>query len=87
MLKPIGDRILVKKITMESKTKSGIILNNQEENSEILKAKVIEVSDEVKNIKISDIVYFSKFKGVVIEEYMVLEVKDILAKEIANENN
>lgn len=87
MLKPIGDRILVKKIAMESKTKSGIILNNQEENSEILKAKVIEVSDEVKNIKISDIVYFSKFKGVVIEEYMVLEVKDILAKEIANENN
>lgn len=54
-------------------------------NDDLKKAKVIEVSSEIKNILKGDIVYFSKFKGENIKfefsEYIIVEYKDILAKE------
>lgn len=84
MLKPMGDRVLVIQLDYETKTKSGIILNNTTK-TEITKAKVVETSNDKENFKKDDIVYFSKYKGEVIKydekEYMLVEIKDILAKE------
>lgn len=50
MLKPIGERLLVKVIEYETKTKSGIILNDSATKQEITKARVIEISEDIKNI-------------------------------------
>ncbi|MBE2989139.1 co-chaperone GroES [Sneathia sp. DSM 16631] len=84
MLKPMGDRVLVIQLDYETKTKSGIILNDTTK-TEITKAKVVETSNDKENIKKDDIVYFSKYKGESIKydekEYMLVEIKDILAKE------
>lgn len=86
MIKPMGDRILVKKLESETKTKSGIILNDSSTEQEIYKAVVIEVSGDVSEIEKNEIVYFSKYKGENIkyneEEYIILQLKDVLAKEI-----
>lgn len=88
-LKPLGDRILVKVVAEIKKTKSGIILSDSSTKQDIYTAKVIEVSDEVKNILKDDTVIFSKFKGENIRidevEYIIIETKDILAKEKIDE--
>ena len=84
MLKPMGDRVLVIQLDYETKTKSGIILNDTTK-TEITKTKVVETNNDKENIKKDDIVYFSKYKGESIKydekEYMLVEIKDILAKE------
>lgn len=90
MIKAIGDRIIVLTLEMEKKTRSGIILSDTTTNQDVAKARVITVSDNItEKISIGDIVYFSKFKGESIKydevEYIVLETKDILAKEIISE--
>lgn len=88
-IKPLGNRVLVKKIKEVSTTKSGIILSDSSTKQDIFTAKVIEVSDEISNISEDDIVIFSKFKGENIrldeQEYIIIELKDILAKEKSNE--
>ena len=88
-LKPLGDRILVKVVAEITKTKIGIILSDSSTKQYIYTAKVIEVSDEVKNILKDDTVIFSKFKGENIRidevEYIIIETKDILAKEKIDE--
>ncbi|PID67064.1 MAG: co-chaperone GroES [Fusobacteriales bacterium] len=89
MIKPLGNRILVKVLEELNKTKSGIILKDSSTKSDIHEAVVIEISDEIKNINIDDKVYFSKFKGENLRidenEYIILELKDVLAKEIKGE--
>ena len=50
MLKPMGDRVLVIQLDYETKTKSGIILNDTTK-TEITKAKVVETSNDKENIK------------------------------------
>lgn len=86
MIKPLGERILVHIIEEKRTTKSGIILKDSSTKSDINKALVIAVSDEVKTILKEDKVYFSKFKGEIIkideEEYIILDLKDVLCKEI-----
>ncbi|VWL85702.1 co-chaperone GroES [Oceanivirga miroungae] len=86
MIKPLGKRVLLKKIEEVLKTKTGIILKDSTTESDIYKAKVVEVSDEVSNILLDDIVYFSKFKGENVKiddiEYIIIEEKDVLGKDI-----
>lgn len=86
MIKPMGDRILVIKKENETKTKSGIILNDSSTNQEIYKGCIIEVSSNISELKKGEMVYFSKYKGENIkyneEDYIILELKDVLAKEI-----
>lgn len=88
-IKPLGNRILVKTIKEVSTTKSGIILSDSSTKQDIFTAKVIEVSDDVTCISKDDTVIFSKFKGENIRinelDYIIIEVKDILAKEQSNE--
>ena len=71
-LRPLGERVLVRRIEADSKTKSGIIIpdTNQEKP---LTGKVVAIGPgkrhesgkvfPVLDIKIGDIVLFSKFSG------------------------
>ncbi|MEE8836957.1 MAG: co-chaperone GroES [Eubacteriales bacterium] len=85
-LVPLGDRVVLKQVEAEEKTKSGIILTsaNKEKPQE---ADVIAVgpgTDKVKmEVKVGDRVVFAQYSGTHIkiddEEYIVSRQDDILA--------
>ncbi len=85
-VKPLGDRVLIKRVEAEEKTKGGIILTNAAQEQPQL-AEVIAVgpgTEEVKmEVKAGDQVIFSKYAGTEIkldgEELIILSQKDILA--------
>ncbi|HBD64460.1 MAG TPA: co-chaperone GroES [Clostridiales bacterium] len=93
MIRPLGDRVLVKKLEAEEKTASGIILTGKakEENTpqewEVVAVGPGEVSDDGKtipmDIKVGDKVLFGKYSGTEIkyqnEEYTLVSQKEILA--------
>ena len=89
-IKPLGDRVLIKRLEAEEKTKSGIVLpgsaKEQPQMAEVIAAGPGGVVDgkEVKmEVKAGDRVIFSKYAGTDIkvdgEEYMVLSQNVILA--------
>ena len=81
-IKPLGKRVLIKKMEAEASTKSGIILSSMASETPGT-AKVVAVSDEVEEVKVGDVVYISKFAGNDIkhdgEEYTIIEVSSLLA--------
>ena len=85
-VKPLGDRVLIKRVEAEEKTKGGIILTSAAQEQPQL-AEVIAVgpgTEEVKmEVKAGDQVIFSKYAGTEIkldgEELIILSQKDILA--------
>ena len=88
-LKPLGDRVVIKKIEAEEKTKSGIVLpssaKEQPQMAEVVAIGADITNDEKKKnqIKISDRVIFSQYAGTEVkidgEEYTILKLNDILA--------
>lgn len=88
-LKPLGDRVVIKKIEAEEKTKSGIVLpssaKEQPQMAEVVAIGADITNDEKKKdqIKISDKVIFSQYAGTEVkidgEEYTILKLNDILA--------
>ena len=87
-LKPLGDRIIVKPVTEEEVTKSGIVLPDTVEKEKKEEGEVMAVGDGEKikklGLKQGDKVIFGKYSGeeVTIEEieYKVLKEEDVLAK-------
>lgn len=90
MLKPLGDRVIVKSIQTEETTKSGIVLpSSAKEKSSV--AEVVAVGPGGKidgenvtmELKIGDKVICSKYSGTEIKyegcEYTILKQSDILA--------
>ena len=89
MLKPLGNRVLIKMIENEEKTKSGIIL--KENNNSPQYAKVIEIGEgldeEGKEVKMivqkRDKIVVNKYSGTEIkfegEDYIIINQNDILA--------
>ncbi|MCA0384817.1 MAG: co-chaperone GroES [Firmicutes bacterium] len=82
MLRPIGKRVVIKRLEAEEKTASGIVLPSQAKEKPQM-AEVIAVSKEVEEIKVGDTVVFKKYVGTEIkvdgEEVMICDVADILA--------
>lgn len=88
-LKPLGDRVVIKKIEVEEKTKSGIVLpssaKEQPQMAEVLAIGNDILNDEKKKdqIKVGDKVIFSKYAGTEVkvdgEELTILKLSDILA--------
>jgi chaperonin GroES len=78
--KPLGKRVLVKRVEEANTTASGIIIpdNAAEKPSQ---GEVVAISSEVKDVSVSDKVLFGKYSGneVVIDgdKYLVMEVDDI----------
>ncbi|WP_027878231.1 co-chaperone GroES [Meiothermus cerbereus] len=91
MLRPLGDRVVVKRIEEEAKTKGGIVLPDTAKEKP-QKGKVIAVgSGRVLDngtklpleVKEGDTVVFAKYGGTEIEidgeEYIILSERDLLA--------
>ena len=91
-LQPLADRVLVKPIEKEEKTKSGIYLpdtaKEKPQEGEVLAVGPGKVSDDGKRIvmdlKVGDIVIYAKYGGTEVkiddEELIILRESDILAK-------
>ena len=90
MLKPLGDRVVVKMLEAEETTKSGIILaGKSDEKSQI--AKVVKVGPGLQEdgkkvemqVKEGDKVVLSQYAGTTIkyegEELVIVKQSDILA--------
>jgi len=83
-IKPLGDRIVVKMVEMETKTAGGILIPQtaQEKTQE---GVVLGVGDdEAIKVKVNDKVIYDKYAGTTIkvagEEQLILKASDVLAK-------
>ncbi|MCD6133091.1 MAG: co-chaperone GroES [Deltaproteobacteria bacterium] len=79
--KPLADHLLAKPLESEEKTEAGIIIpDTAKERPQ--KAKIIEVGNEVKDIKKNDTVLFAKYSGTEVkmggEDYIILKEEDVL---------
>ena len=91
MIKPLGDRVVIKALEAEQKTKSGIVLpdtvKEKPQEGEIVAVgagKVMENGQRVAiEVKVGDKVLFSKYAGTEVKiddkDYLVLSERDILA--------
>ena len=75
MIKPLGDRVLLKMVEAEETTKSGIILSSgSQEKPQI--AEIIEVGPGEKNVEGKEIpMHVKKGERVIINKYAGTEVK------------
>lgn len=88
-IRPLGDRVVIKMVEAEEKTKSGIVLPGSAKEKPQM-AEVVAVGSGITNddkkkeeIKIGDKVIFSKFAGTEVkidgEELTILKLTDVLA--------
>ena len=90
VLKPLGDRVVIKQLEAEEKTKSGIVLPSQSKEKP-QEAEVVAVGPggvidgkEVKmEVKVGDRIIYSKYAGTEVkldkEEFIIVKQSDILA--------
>jgi len=89
-IKPLGDRVVIKRLEAEEKTKSGIVLpgsaKEQPQMAEVMAVGPGGIVDgkEIKmEVKVGDKVIFSKYAGTEVKydgvEYTILKQNDILA--------
>jgi len=91
VIKPLGDRVVVKRIEEEPKTKGGIVLpdtaKEKPQKGRVIavgSGRVLENGQKVPlEVKEGDIVVFAKYGGTEIEidgeEYVILSERDLLA--------
>lgn len=91
MVKPLADRVVVKVLSGEEKTKGGIVLpdtaKEKPQEGEVIAVGPGRVLDNgqriVPEIKVGDRVIFAKYGGTEVklegEEYLILRESDILA--------
>jgi len=91
MIKPLGDKVVIKVLEGEMKTKSGIVLPDtaKEKPSEgqivqVGTGKVLENGQRIAlDVKIGDKIIFSKYAGTEVkyegQDYLIVSERDILA--------
>ena len=85
-MKPLGSRVIIKKLEAEEKTVGGIILAGTAKEKPQT-AEVVAVGpgtkDEPMEVKVGDTVVFSKFAGTDVKydgcEYTIMNQSDVLA--------
>lgn len=89
-IKPLGDRVVIKKVEAEETTKSGIVLpgsaKEQPQMAEVVAVGpggVVDSKEITMEVKVGDRVIFSKYAGTEVKfdgvEYTILRQNDILA--------
>ncbi|MGV8146866.1 MAG: co-chaperone GroES [Alkaliphilus sp.] len=89
-IKPLCDRVVIKKLEAEEKTKSGIVLpgsaKEQPQMAEIVAVGpggLVEGKEVKMDVNVGDKVIFSKYAGTEVkfegQEYTILRQSDILA--------
>ena len=85
-IKPLGNRVVIKRVEAEEKTASGIVLPGQAKEKPQM-AEIVAVGpgteEEKMEVKVGDTVIFSQYAGTEIkyqgEEYTILTQRDVLA--------
>jgi len=90
-LKPLSDRLLVKPVTMEEKTESGIIVpdtaREKPMRGEVIAVGPGKMTEDGKtlpmHVKVGDVVMYGKYSGTEFkmdkQEYLILNESDVLA--------
>lgn len=89
-IKPLGERVVIKKLEAEEKTKSGIVLTGtakeRPQEAEVVAVGPGAIVDGTRiemEVKVGDKVLYSKYAGTEVkvdgEEYTILKQEDILA--------
>ena len=91
-LKPLADRIIVKSLEAEEKTKGGIVLpdtaKEKPQEGKVVAVGKGKVNDEGKvnapEVKVGDVVLYGKYSGTEIttkdgDQYLIMREEDILA--------
>lgn len=89
-IKPLGDRVVIKKLEAEEKTKSGIVLTGtakeRPQEAEVVAVgpgSLVDGNRVAMEVKVGDKVLYSKYAGTEVkvdgEEYTILKQDDILA--------
>jgi len=85
-IKPLGDRVVIKKVEKEEKTQGGLILTSSaKEQPQIAEIMAVGpgTKDEPMELKVGDKVIFAKYGGTDIkyggEEYTIMRQGEILA--------
>jgi chaperonin GroES len=90
-LKPLADRVVVKPVTQEERTKGGIVLpdtaKDKPQEGEVVAVgpgRILDNGNRVEmEVKVGDRVIFSKYSGTEVkiegEEYLIMRESDILA--------
>ncbi len=85
-LEPLGNRVLVKILEQEERTKGGIYLPETAKEKP-QQARVIAIGEEAQeelSLEVGDVVIFPKYSGTEVrmddEEYLILNADDVLAK-------
>ena len=89
-IKPLGNRVVIKRVEAEEKTASGIVLPGQAQEkpqqAEIIAVGpggVVDGKEEKMEVKVGDKVIYSKYAGTDVkldgEEYVIVRQSDILA--------
>lgn len=89
-VRPLGDRVVIKKLEAEEKTKSGIVLTGtakeKPQEAEVVAVGpggIVDGKEVRMEVKVGDKVLFSKYSGTEVkvdgEEYTIIKQDDILA--------
>ncbi len=86
-IKPLGTRVVIKRVEAEEKTQGGIILAAQAKEQPLM-AEVVAVgpgnADEKMQLAVGDKVIFAKYGGTEVkfegEDYIIMKQEEILAK-------
>ena len=91
MLKPLGDRVVIRVLDQEEKTASGILLpdtaKEKPSQGEVVAVGPGKVQDDGKrvalDVKVGDKIIFSKYAGTEVKfegtKYLIVSERDILA--------
>ena len=83
IIKPLGERVLIKQTEQEEVTKSGIVLPGTASKEKPIIGKILAVGSKIEEVKVGDKVIFEKYSGTEVkdgeESYLILEKDNVLA--------
>ena len=83
IIKPLGERVLIKQTEQEEVTKSGIVLPGTASKEKPIIGEVLAVGSKIEEVKVGDKVIFEKYSGTEVEDgeesYLILEKDNVLA--------
>ena len=82
-IRPLGKRILVKKVKEEEVRKSGIVLPGKTGEDQPTTGEVVAIGKEIEDIKVGDKIIHEKYTGTEVkdgdETYLILNLDNVLA--------
>ena len=83
IIKPLGERVLIKQTEQEEVTKSGIVLPGTASKEKPIVGEVLAVGSKIEEVNVGDKVIFEKYSGTEVkdgeESYLILEKDNVLA--------